>query len=113
MKRLPAGICHHMLPVASFTYGTQVCEIEVDPDAGEVQIVRYAALDDVGRAINPLILHGQTHGGIAQGVGRAMLENSYYDLQSGQLLAASFMDYGMPRADTLPFSQMENVRLPK
>src|SRR5207244_1101987 len=70
---------------------------------GEVQIVRYAAVDDVGRAINPLILHGQTHGGIAQGVGQAVLENSYYEPESGQMLAASFMDYATPRADTLPF----------
>jgi carbon-monoxide dehydrogenase large subunit len=67
-----------------------------------VQIVRYAAVDDVGRAINPPILHGQTHGGIAQGVGQAVLEESYYQPESGQLLAASFMDYAMPRADTLP-----------
>ena len=65
-------------------------------------MVRYAAVDDVGRAINPLILHGQTHGGIAQGVGQALLENSYYEPETEQLLAASFMDYGMPRADTLP-----------
>jgi carbon-monoxide dehydrogenase large subunit len=80
-----------------------VCEVEVDPETGEVEIVRHVAVDDVGRAINPLILHGQTHGGIAQGVGQALLENSYYEPQSGQLLAASFMDYAMPRADTLPF----------
>jgi len=73
------------------------------PKTGEVEIVYYAAVDDVGRAINPLILHGQTHGGIAQGVGQALLEDSYYEPQSGQLLAASFMDYAMPRADTLPF----------
>jgi carbon-monoxide dehydrogenase large subunit len=86
----------------SFPYGTQVCEVEVDPDTGEVEIVGYAAVDDVGRAVNPLILHGQTHGGIAQGVGQALLENSYYDPKSGQLLAATFMDYAMPRADTFP-----------
>src|SRR5271166_1302192 len=98
-----AAISDQTLPVASFPYGAQVCEVEVDPDTGEVQIVRYAEVDDVGRAINPLILHGQTHGGIAQGVGQALLENSYYEPQSGQLLAASFMDYAMPRADTLPF----------
>jgi carbon-monoxide dehydrogenase large subunit len=98
-----AGISDQTLPVASFPYGTQVCEVEVDPATGEVEIMRYAAVDDVGRAINPLILHGQTHGGIAQGVGQALLENSYYEPQSGQLLAASFMDYAMPRADTLPF----------
>jgi carbon-monoxide dehydrogenase large subunit len=90
-----AGISDQTLPVASFPYGTQVCEVEVDSETGEVQIVNYAAVDDVGRAINPLILHGQTHGGIAQGVGQALLENSYYE--------PSFMDYAMPRADTLPF----------
>ena len=67
-----------------------------------MQIVGYAAVDDVGRAINPLILHGQTHGGIAQGVGQGLLEESYYQPETGQLLAASFMDYAMPRADTLP-----------
>jgi len=98
-----AGISDQTLPVASFPYGAQICEVEVDPDTGEVAIVRYAAVDDVGRAVNPLILHGQTHGGIAQGVGQALLENCYYEPQSGQLLAASFMDYAMPRADTLPF----------
>ena len=98
-----AGISDQTLPVASFPYGAQVCEVEVDADTGEVRIVGYAAVDDVGRAINPLILHGQTHGGIAQGVGQALLEHSHYDPGSGQLLTASFMDYGMPRADNLPF----------
>ena len=98
-----SGISDQTLPIARFPYGTQICEAEVDPETGEVQIVRYAAVDDVGRAINPLILHGQTHGGIAQGIGQALIENSYYEPQGGQLLAASFMDYGMPRADTLPF----------
>jgi hypothetical protein len=98
-----AGISDQTLPVPSFPYGTQVCEVEVDPETGEVEIVHYAAVDDVGRAINPLILHGQTHGGIAQGVGQALLENIYYEPQNGQLLTASFMDYAMPRADTLPF----------
>jgi aerobic carbon-monoxide dehydrogenase large subunit len=98
-----AGISDQTLPIASFPYGTQVCEVEVDPKTGEVEIVRYSAVDDLGRAINPLILHGQTHGGIAQGVGQALLENSYYEPESGQLLAASFMDYAIPRADTLPY----------
>jgi len=93
-----AGISDQTLPVASFSYGAQVCEVEVDADTGEVRIVGYAAVDDVGRAINPLILHGQTHGGIAPGVGQALLENSHYDPGSGQLLAAHFMDYGIPRA---------------
>ena len=75
------------LPIASFPYGTQVCEVEVDPETGMVEIVGYAAVDDVGRAINPMILHGQTHGGIAQGVGQALLEDCHYDPASGQLLA--------------------------
>jgi carbon-monoxide dehydrogenase large subunit len=98
-----AGISDQTRPVASFPYGTQICEVEVDPEAGEIEIVRYTAVDDVGRAINPPILHGQTHGGVAQGVGQAVLENSYYEPQGGQPLAANLMDYGMPRADTLPF----------
>jgi carbon-monoxide dehydrogenase large subunit len=97
-----AGISDQILPVASFPYGTQICEVEVDAETGAVEIVGYAAVDDVGRAVNPMILHGQTHGGIAQGVGQALLEHSHYDRDSGQLLAASFMDYAMPRADTFP-----------
>ncbi len=98
-----AGISDQTLPVASFPYGTQICEVEVDPETGAVEIVGYAAVDDVGRAINPMILHGQTHGGIAQGVGQALLEDCHYDRASGQMLAASFMDYAMPRADTFPY----------
>jgi carbon-monoxide dehydrogenase large subunit len=97
-----AGISDQTLPVASFPYGTQVCEVEVDAETGAVEIVGYAAVDDVGRAINPLILHGQTHGGIAQGVGQALLEHSHYHPVTGQLLAGSFMDYAMPRAATFP-----------
>jgi carbon-monoxide dehydrogenase large subunit len=97
-----AGICDETIPVASFPYGAQVCEVEVDIETGRVEIVGYAAVDDVGRAINPMILHGQTHGGLAQGVGQALLEDAYYDPASGQLLAASFMDYAMPRADIFP-----------
>ncbi|HVC53982.1 MAG TPA: xanthine dehydrogenase family protein molybdopterin-binding subunit [Stellaceae bacterium] len=99
----PLGaVSDQTLPVASFPYGTQVCEVEVDPETGAVAIVRYAAVDDVGRAVNPMIVHGQTHGGIAQGVGQALLESSHYDRQTGQLLAASFMDYAIPRADIFP-----------
>jgi aerobic carbon-monoxide dehydrogenase large subunit len=102
LQGLLAGISDETLPVASFPYGTQVCEVEVDPETGAVELVGYTAVDDVGRAVNPMILHGQTHGGIAQGVGQALLEESYYDPQSGQLRAASFMDYAMPRALTFP-----------
>ncbi len=85
-----------------FPNGTAVCEVEIDPDTGEMTLVRYASVDDVGRAINPLIVHGQTHGAIAQGVGQAMSEQIYLDPDSGQPLTGSLMDYAMPRADTLP-----------
>jgi carbon-monoxide dehydrogenase large subunit len=85
-----------------FPNGCAVCEVEVDPATGNVEITRYACVDDVGRCINPLIVHGQTHGGIAQGVGQAMWECCHVDPGSGQPLAGSFMDYGMPRADLLP-----------
>ncbi|MFY9770620.1 MAG: xanthine dehydrogenase family protein molybdopterin-binding subunit [Xanthobacteraceae bacterium] len=85
-----------------FPNGTAICEIEIDPDTGEMQITRYASVDDVGRCINPLIVHGQTHGAIAQGVGQAMSEQIYLDPDSGQPLTGSLMDYAMPRADTLP-----------
>jgi aerobic carbon-monoxide dehydrogenase large subunit len=97
-----AGIADETLPVASFPYGTQISEVEVDPETGGVEIVGHTAVDDVGRAVNPLILHGQTHGGIAQGVGQALIEDCRYDAASGQMLAASFIDYAIPRADLLP-----------
>jgi carbon-monoxide dehydrogenase large subunit len=92
----------HLFREGGFPYGCHVCEVEIDPETGLVALVGYAAVDDVGRAINPMILHGQAHGGIAQGVGQALWEHSFYDSETGQLLAASFMDYAMPRADTLP-----------
>jgi carbon-monoxide dehydrogenase large subunit len=85
-----------------FPNGTAVCEVEVDPDTGRVDILRYASVDDVGRCINPLIVDGQTHGAIAQGVGQAMWEQCYTDPDSGQPLCGSLMDYGMPRSDSLP-----------
>jgi carbon-monoxide dehydrogenase large subunit len=90
-----------------FPNGTAICEIEINPDTGEVQITRYASVDDVGRCINPLIVHGQTHGAIAQGVGQAMSEQIYLDPDSGQPLTGSLMDYAMPRADTLPAFAVE------
>jgi carbon-monoxide dehydrogenase large subunit len=86
---------------ASYPYGAHVCEVEVDAETGKVALINYVAVDDVGRAVNPLILHGQVHGGIAQGVGQALLEHAHYDPESGQLLAGSFMDYAMPRASDL------------
>ena len=84
-----------------FPYGAHVCEVEIDPQTGALELVRYTAVDDVGRAINPMVVHGQTHGGAAQGIGQALWELCAYDAQ-GQLLSASFMDYAMPRADLLP-----------
>jgi len=85
-----------------FPNGCAVCELEVDPETGGAQIVRYVSVDDVGRCINPLIVHGQTHGAIAQGIGQAMWEECRLDADSGQPLVGSLMDYGIPRADTLP-----------
>jgi carbon-monoxide dehydrogenase large subunit len=85
-----------------FPNGVAVCEVEIDPDTGALNLTRYAAVDDVGRCINPLIVEGQTHGSIAQGVGQALWEQIYIDPSSGQPLTGSFMDYAMPRADYLP-----------
>jgi carbon-monoxide dehydrogenase large subunit len=82
--------------------GCHVCEVEVDPETGAVEVVGYTVVDDVGTVINPLTLDGQIHGGLAQGAGQALMEEVVYDRQSGQLLTASFMEYAMPRADTLP-----------
>ncbi len=96
----------------AFPFGAHVCEVEVDIDTGAVALVRYAAVDDVGKAINPLILHGQTHGGIAMGVGQALLEHAYYDRETGQMLAGSLMDYALPRADDLPSFVTELSEVP-
>ncbi|HEY8251176.1 MAG TPA: xanthine dehydrogenase family protein molybdopterin-binding subunit, partial [Burkholderiales bacterium] len=86
----------------SYAFGCAVCEVEIDPETGVVEVVRYTSVDDVGRAVNPLIIHGQTHGGIVAGVGQALMEHIVYDAD-GQLQTASFMDYAMPRADQFPF----------
>ncbi|OGA22315.1 MAG: hypothetical protein A3I01_06625 [Betaproteobacteria bacterium RIFCSPLOWO2_02_FULL_65_24] len=101
-----------VIRVPGFPYGTQVCELEIDPETGTLDIANLVAVDDVGRAINPLILHGQAHGGIAQGVGQALLEHAYYDPETGQMLAGSFMDYAMPRADNFPSFVTEIMEVP-
>jgi aerobic carbon-monoxide dehydrogenase large subunit len=105
--RLPPGVEPGLYETGTFVptqdtwpNGTHVCEVEVDPETGEVTLDRYALVDDVGTVINPLTLKGQMHGGIAQGVGQALMEQVVYDGDSGQLLTATFMDYAMPRADT-------------
>ena len=90
-----------------FPNGTAICEVEIDPATGGIALTRYASIDDVGRCINPLIVHGQTHGAIAQGVGQARWEQIYLDPDSGQQLTGSLMDYGIPRADTLPAFRTE------
>jgi aerobic carbon-monoxide dehydrogenase large subunit len=98
--------------IASFPYGCHVCEVEVDPDTGVVAIARYTAVDDVGRAVNPMIVHGQIHGGITHGVGQAISEYCVYDGETGQLLSGSLLDYAMLRADTLPLFATELSEVP-
>ena len=106
--RLPKGMEPGLIESATYaperaTYpnGCHVCEVEVDPDTGAVDLLSYLVVDDVGTVINPLTLAGQIHGGVAQGVGQVLMEQVVYEKDSGQLLTASFMDYAMPRADTM------------
>ena len=98
---------------ANFTYpfGTHISLVEVDPDTGQVELLKYVAVDDVGVVINPLVLHGQIHGGIAHGVGQALLEGALYD-DNGQLLSASYLNYTMPRADDLPSFELDGTVTP-
>ncbi|HUG37104.1 MAG TPA: xanthine dehydrogenase family protein molybdopterin-binding subunit [Candidatus Limnocylindrales bacterium] len=97
---------------ATWPNGCHVCEAEVDPDTGVVTLVSYAIVDDVGTVINPLTLKGQIHGGVVQGVGQALMEQVIYDDETGQLLTASFMEYGMPRADDLCDMVIESHPVP-
>jgi carbon-monoxide dehydrogenase large subunit len=98
--------------IPAFPAGTAVCELEVDAETGAVEITRYAAVDDVGRAVNPMIVAGQTHGGIAQGVGQALCEGVAHDAASGQVLTGTFMDYGICRADDLPAFALSHAEDP-
>ena len=86
----------------AYSNGTHVCEVEIDPATGVTRVVGYWVVDDVGTVINPVIVEGQVHGGLAQGIGQALLEASVYEPETGQLLSASFQDYALPRADMLP-----------
>ena len=97
---------------SNFTYpaGTYICEVEIDPSTGELKIERFTACDDFGNVINPMIVEGQVHGGLGQGIGQAMMEHCVYDPQSGQLLTGSYMDYAMPRASDLPNFTVETVK---
>ncbi len=96
----------------TFPSGTQVCEVEIDPDTGVTTIASFVAIDDFGKIINPMIVEGQVHGGIVQGIGQALLENAVYDPESGQLLTGSYMDYTMPRADDVPSFKVGLVETP-
>lgn len=97
---------------AVFGTGSQVCEVEIDPETGVVEIVRHAAVDDVGKAINPLLIDGQTHGGVVQGIGQALMEDCRYDPETGQILGGTFMDYAIPRADQIPFFDTAITEVP-
>jgi carbon-monoxide dehydrogenase large subunit len=107
--KLPAGMApgldvtkHRVPQAATFPNGCHIVEVEIDPETGVVAIDRYTIVDDFGNTINPMMLEGQVHGGVVQGIGQALLENTVYDETSGQLVTGSFMDYAMPRADDLP-----------
>jgi len=106
-----AVVKENEMHVPVFPNGCAICEVEVDPDTGQVEITRYTSVDDVGRCINPLIVDGQSHGSIAHGVGEALSERFYNDPDSGQPLVGSFQDYGMPRADDLPNLRTEIMEI--
>ncbi|MFP4569736.1 xanthine dehydrogenase family protein molybdopterin-binding subunit [Rhodosalinus sp.] len=99
------------LPGRSYPNGAHVAEVEVDPDTGAVRVLRYTVVDDFGNLINPLLAEGQVHGGIAQGIGQALIEHTVFD-EEGQLLTASFMDYAMPRAEDLPMYGFSSEPVP-
>jgi carbon-monoxide dehydrogenase large subunit len=95
----------------TYPNGTHICEVEIDPETGDTDIVAYTIVDDFGATVNPILLAGQVHGGVVQGIGQALTENTVYS-DDGQLLTASFMDYGMPRADTVPSFHFETRNVP-
>jgi len=112
---VPAGLAAEAFEPAgdaTFPNGCHICEVAIDPETGTVSVERYLAVDDVGTVINPLLMKGQIHGGVAQGLSQALFERIVYDAQSGQLLTASFMDYAMPRADDLPSMMVESHPVP-
>jgi carbon-monoxide dehydrogenase large subunit len=98
----------------NFTYpaGSHICEVEVDPETGVTKVVNYVASDDFGNIVNPMIVEGQVHGGLAQGIGQALLEAAVYDTESGQLLSGSYADYAMPRADDVPSFKVDTQVTP-
>jgi len=117
--RLPPGLEGGLFETGTFapddnTYpnGCHICEVEIDPDTGALEIVRYVVIDDVGTVVNPIGLKGQIHGGVAQGLGQALMEQVVYDRESGQNLTGSFMDYAMPRADSMPYMEIHSNPVP-
>jgi aerobic carbon-monoxide dehydrogenase large subunit len=96
----------------TFPNGCHMAEVEIDPDTGVVEIVRYRVCDDFGKTVNPMIVRGQVHGGVAQGLGQALVERTDYDLETGQLLSGSFMDYALPRANDLPDIEVDLLEVP-
>ena len=116
--KLPAGMepglaanAVHMTPVNNYPNGCHICEVEIDIETGETAVVRYNVVDDVGTVLNPMLLHGQIHGGVAQGVGQALMEDIHFD-ESGQMVTASFMDYAMPHAHNFPAIHVEANPVP-
>ena len=103
---------HYHAKAYNYPCGCHVCEVEIDPETGALALVRYTAVNDHGVAINPMLLEGQVHGGVAQGLGQALIERVVYDPDSGQLLTGSFMDYGIPRAGDLPAFRFERNCVP-
>jgi aerobic carbon-monoxide dehydrogenase large subunit len=111
MKGGVGGHVVNMTDVFTFPSGCHVAEVEIDPETGAAQLLRYTAVDDYGRLINPMLTEGQVQGGVTQGIGQALLEHTVYDLE-GQLLSGSFMDYALPRADDLPDFEIQLIERP-
>jgi len=99
-------------PAVTFPNGSQICEVEIDEETGVVRIVRHSVVDDVGRMVNPMLVKGQIHGGVVQGLGQGLFEELAYDPTTAQLLAGSFMDYVMPRADDMPLFDVDSHEVP-
>jgi aerobic carbon-monoxide dehydrogenase large subunit len=106
------GFGHNPSESYTFPNGCHVAEVEIDPDTGETRLLAYTAVDDYGALVNPLLTEGQVHGGLAQGIGQALMEEVRYDPDSGQLLTATFMDYQAPRAGDLPGFDVRFVEIP-
>jgi carbon-monoxide dehydrogenase large subunit len=118
-KQLPPGLepgfsetAAFTPPAVTFPNGCQVCEVEIDEETGAVRIVRHTVVDDVGRMVNPMLVKGQIHGGVVQGLGQALFEDLVYDAEMGQLLTGSFMDYAMPRAEDVPLFEVDSHEVP-